>query len=71
MTMILILITILFVSVIFVCKKTNVLKDKYLDELYKKREAIKLNYALDPTPENENEIKKINREIDIRLHTDG
>lgn len=52
-------------------QKTNVLKDKYLDELYKKREAIKLNYALDPTPENENEIKKINREIDIRLHTDG
>jgi len=71
MTMILILSTILFVSIIFACKKTNMLKDKHLDELYRKREEIKLNYALNPTPENENEIKKVNREIDICLHTDG
>lgn len=65
------LVVILFLGVFYMCKKTNVLKDNYLDKLYQHREELKLKYALDPTEENENELKKVNREIDIRLHTDG
>ena len=50
---------ILFFGVIYVCKKTNLLKDNYLDDLYRRRETLKLNYALDPSKENENELKKV------------
>lgn len=71
MLTILFLIAILFFGIVYACKKTNVLKDNYLDDLYRRRENLKLNYALDPSKENEDELKKVNREIDIRLHTDG
>jgi len=58
-------------SIIYFCKKTNFFKDEYLNKLYRKREIIRLHYDLEPTEENKNELKKINREIDIHLYTDG
>ena len=66
---------IVFIASVLFCywlsKNREILKDKYLDELYKKRELLRVAYDIDPSEENKNELKKINREIDNHLYTDG
>lgn len=72
MTIIFIITTVTtLLSILYFCKKTNFFKDEHLNKLYRKREIIRLHYDLEPTEENKNELKKINREIDIHLYTDG
>jgi len=56
---------------VFICNKKNLFADKYITGLYKKREELKLKYALNPTEENNEKIKEIDRKIHIALHTDG
>ena len=71
MTLIIIFIITLFLGVVYALKKTSLFKDKIADELYEKRKLARINYDLNPTKENKNELKKINREIDLHLYTDG